>query len=134
MIKRLREGVMIKRLREGVMIKRLREEDGNVESALVLIPLLLLFLMAIEIIVATNLRNADLSLAQADATVRAISGQFASSDQIIELDSPDPFAHMKVLISRRKDTLPQLVPGLLALLGGKAIVEVNGAAVVENLN
>ena len=125
---------MIKRLREGVMIKRLREEDGNVESALVLIPLLLLFLMAIEIIVATNLRNADLSLAQADATVRAISGQFASSDQIIELDSPDPFAHMKVLISRRKDTLPQLVPGLLALLGGKAIVEVNGAAVVENLN
>ena len=41
---------------------------------------------------------------------------------------------MKVLISRRKDTLPQLVPGLLALLGGKAIVEVNGAAVVENLN
>ena len=125
---------MIKRLREGVMIKRLREEDGNVESALVLIPLLLLFLMAIEVIVATNLRNADLSLAQADATVRAISGQFASSDQIIELDSPDPFAHMKVLISRRKDTLPQLVPGLLALLGGKAIVEVNGAAVVENLN
>ena len=125
---------MIKRLRDGAMIKRLREEDGNVESALVLIPLLLLFLMAIEVIVATNLRNADLSLAQADATVRAISGQFASSDQIIELDSPDPFAHMKVLISRRKDTLPQLVPGLLALLGGKAIVEVNGAAVVENLN
>jgi hypothetical protein len=125
---------MIKWLREGAMNKRLREEDGNVESALVLIPLLLLFLMAIEVIVATNLRNADLSLAQADATVRAISGQFASSDQIIELDSPDPFAHMKVLISRRKDTLPQLVPGLLALLGGKAIVEVNGAAVVENLN
>ncbi len=125
---------MNKRLRDGAMIKRLREEDGNVESALVLIPLLLLFLMAIEVIVATNLRNADLSLAQADATVRAISGQFASSDQIIELDSPDPFAHMKVLISRRKDTLPQLVPGLLALLGGKAIVEVNGAAVVENLN
>ncbi|CAB4781074.1 unannotated protein [freshwater metagenome] len=125
---------MIKRLRDGAMNKRLREEDGNVESALVLIPLLLLFLMAIEVIVATNLRNADLSLAQADATVRAISGQFASSDQIIELDSPDPFAHMKVLISRRKDTLPQLVPGLLALLGGKAIVEVNGAAVVENLN
>ena len=125
---------MIKRLREGAKIKKLREEDGNVESALVLIPLLLLFLMAIEVIVATNLRNADLSLAQADATVRAISGQFASSDQIIELDSPDPFAHMKVLISRRKDTLPQLVPGLLALLGGKAIVEVNGAAVVENLN
>jgi hypothetical protein len=30
--------------------------------------------------------------------------------------------------------LPQLVPGLVALLGGNVVVEVNGAAVMENLN
>jgi hypothetical protein len=30
--------------------------------------------------------------------------------------------------------LPRLVPGLVALLGGNAAVEVNGAAVMENLN
>ena len=114
--------------------KRWREEDGNVESALVLIPLLVLFLIAIELVVATNLRNSDFALAQGDASRRAISGQLLASDQVIELDSPDPFAHMKLLISHRKHSLPQLVPGLMALLGGKAVVEVNGAAVMESIN
>jgi hypothetical protein len=41
---------------------------------------------------------------------------------------------MKLLITRRKHSLPRLVPGLVALLGGNAAVEVNGAAVMENLN
>ena len=110
------------------------DEDGNVESSLVLIPLLVLFLIAIELVVATNLRNSDFALAQGDASRRAISGQLLSSDQVIELDSPDSFAHMKLLISHRNHSLPQLVPGLMALLGGKAVVEVNGAAVMETIN
>jgi hypothetical protein len=42
-------------------------EDGNVESALVLIPVLFLFLIGAQIIAATNLRNADLAMAQGDA-------------------------------------------------------------------
>jgi hypothetical protein len=108
-----------------------RQEDGNVESSLVLIPLLILFLIAVELIVATNL---DFALAQSDASSRAISGIVTSSDQVIELSSPDSFTHMKLLITRRKHSLPQLVPGLVALLGGNAVVEVNGAAVMENLN
>jgi len=111
-----------------------RQEDGNVESSLVLIPLLILFLIAVELIVATNLRNSDFALAQSDASSRAISGIVTSSDQVIELSSPDSFTHMKLLITRRKHSLPQLVPGLVALLGGSAVVEVNGAAVMENLD
>ena len=111
-----------------------RQEDGNVESSLVLIPLLILFLIAVELIVATNLRNSDFALAQSDASSRAISGIVTSSDQVIELSSPDSFTYMKLLITRRKHSLPQLVPGLVALLGGNAVVEVNGAAVMENLN
>jgi hypothetical protein len=111
-----------------------RQEDGNVESSLVLIPLLILFLIAVEIIVATNLRNSDFALAQSDASSRAISGIVTTSDQVIELSSPDSFTYMKLLITRRKHSLPQLVPGLVALLGGNAVVEVNGAAVMENLN
>lgn len=111
-----------------------RQDDGNVESALVLIPLLILFMIAIELIVATNIRNSDFALAQSDASSRAISGEVRISDQIIELDSPDSFAHMKLLISHHKESLPQLVPGLLALLGGKTVVEVNGAAVMETTN
>jgi len=38
-------------------------EDGNVESALVIIPLLILFLIGAQIIAVTNLRNADLAMA-----------------------------------------------------------------------
>ena len=116
------------------LLKILRQDRGNVESSLVLIPLIFLFLIAVELIVATNLRNSDFSLAQSDASSRAISGVLNSSDQVIELNSPDSFTHMKLLISRRKHSLPQLVPGLVALLGGNAVVEVNGAAVMENLN
>jgi hypothetical protein len=113
---------------------RFRRDDGNVESAMVLIPLLVLFMVAIELIVATNLRNSDFALAQSDASRRAISGELRASDQVIELNSPDPFAHMKLLISHRKETLPQLVPGLMALLSGNSVVEVSGAAVMEHLN
>jgi len=115
-------------------LHKLRQERGNVESSLVLIPLIFLFLIAVELIVATNLRNSDFSLAQSDASSRAISGVLTSSDQVIELNSPDSFTHMKLLITRRRHSLPQLVPGLVALLGGNVVVDVNGAAVMENLN
>lgn len=113
---------------------RLRSENGNVESALVLIPLLFLFLIAVELIVATNLRNSDFALAQGDASTRAISQELRSTDQVIDLNSSDPFLHMKLLISKRQHSLPQLVPGLFALLGGNSAVEVHGVAVMENLN
>jgi hypothetical protein len=115
-------------------LRKVRQESGNVESSLVLIPLVILFLIAVELIVATNLRNSDFALAQSDASSSAISGVVTSSDQVIELSSPDPFTHMKLLITHRKHSLPQLVPGLVGLLGGNAVVEVNGAAVMENLN
>ena len=116
------------------LLRKARQESGNVESSLVLIPVVILFLIAVELIVATNLRNSDFALAQSDASSRAISGIVTSSDQVIELSSPDPFTHMKLLITHRKHSLPQLVPGLVGLLGGNAVVEVNGAAVMENLN
>ena len=45
-------------------INQFSKEDGNVESALVLIPMLVLFLIGIQVIVATNIRNADMALAQ----------------------------------------------------------------------
>jgi hypothetical protein len=116
------------------LLDRLRQERGNVESSLVLVPLVFLFLIAVELIVATNLRNSDFSLAQSDASSRAISGVLSSTDQVIDLNSPDSFTHMKLLITHRKRSLPQLVPGLVALLSGNAVVDVNGAAVMENIN
>jgi hypothetical protein len=111
-----------------------RKEEGNVESALVLIPLLILFLVGIELIVATNLRNGEVAIAQSGASERAISGQLIASDEVIELNSIDPFAHIRVLVSHRERLLPQLVPGLLSFLGADSLIEVRGAAVMETLN
>ncbi len=112
----------------------LRLEDGNVESSLVLIPLLILFLMCMQLIIATNLRNGDFAIAQGDASRRAISGEIYSTDKVIELNSPDPFAHIRVLISHRRTGLPHLVPGLIALMGGAPTTDVRGAAIMEPIN
>lgn len=109
-------------------------EDGNVESSLVLIPLLILFLICMELIVATNLRNGDFAMAQGDASRRAISGEIYATDEVIQLKSPDPFAHIRVLISHRRTGLPQLVPGLIALIGGAPTTDVKGAAIMEPTN
>lgn len=63
----------------------LRQEDGNVESALVLIPMLILFLISAQLIVATNIRNTEMALAQGDASARAISHMFQPGDEVIEV-------------------------------------------------
>lgn len=113
---------------------RLKDERGNVESSMVLIPLLILFLIGIELIIATNLRNSDAALAQGEASARAISGQILPSDEVIELDSSDRFAHIRLLITRRRSTLPQIVPGLIALMGGSPSTDVKGIAIMEPTN
>ena len=111
-----------------------KKDDGNVESAMVLIPLLILFLIGIELIIATNLRNANTALAQGEASRRAISGEIYANDEVIELNSPDRFSHIRVLITHRRTTLPDIVPGLVGLLGGSRSTDVNGAAIMEPTN
>ena len=123
---------------EGASMKRqismLRRDDGNVESAMVLIPLLILFMIGIELIAATNLRNGDAAIAQGEASRRAISGEVFSQDEVIELNSPDKFAHIRVLITHRSTAVPQLIPGLIALMGGSPATDVKGAAIMEPIN
>ena len=116
------------------VITSLRKDDGNVESAMVLIPLLILFLIGIQLIIATNLRNTDAAFAQGDASRRAISGELYSTDEVIELDSPDRFARIKILITHRRTTVPQIVPGLIALMGGSPSTDVKGTAIMESTN
>ena len=112
----------------------LQGEAGNVESAMVLIPLLILFLIGIELVIATNLRNGDVAIAQGEASRRAISGQMYASDEVVELSSPDRFAHIRLLITHRRTTLPQMVPGLIALMSGSPSTDVKGAAIMEPIN
>ena len=109
--------------------KFVAKEDGNVESALVLIPMLILFLIGVQVIVATNIRNAELALAQGDAAARAISHTYVPNDQIVEVGGRIEKIH--VLVSHRSHTIPQLVPGLVELMGGRPVADVVGIAVIE---
>jgi len=113
-------------------MRTVRQEDGNVESALVLIPILILFLIGVQLIVATNIRNTDMALAQGDASARAISHQFRTGDEIVDVGGR--IQKIQVLISHRTNTLPQLVPGLVSLMGGNPATDVVGIAVIEPTN
>ena len=110
----------------------LGREDGNVESALVLIPLLILFLIGAQIISATNLRNADLAMAQGEAANRAISQQFHADDEVMEIGGG--IEKVRVLITHRSHSVLQLVPGLIELFGGIPKTQVVGISVIEPIN
>ena len=112
--------------------RHLSREDGNVESALVLIPMLLLFLMGVQIIAATNLRNADLAMAQGDAAERAISQEFHPDDEIVEIGGG--VEKIRLLITHRSHSVLQLVPGLIEILGGAPKTQVVGISVIEPIN
>jgi hypothetical protein len=114
------------------MWAHLRRDDGNVESALVLIPTLFLFLIGAQIIAATNLRNADLAMAQGDAANRAISQQFHADDEIMEIGGG--IEKIRVLITHRSHSVLQLVPGLIEIFGGAPKTQVVGISVIEPVN
>jgi len=109
-----------------------KDDRGNVESSLVLIPLLLLFLVGMQLILAIGMRDAD-SLAAADqASTRAISGNFSHSDRERKLESPDRFSNLSMLITMQSRKIPELVPGLAALLGRDLETDARGLAIIEN--
>ena len=113
-------------------LSNLKKDDGNVESALVLIPMLILFLIGMQLIVATNIRNAEMALAQGDASARAISHQYQVGDEVLEVGGR--IEKIQVLITHRTHLLPQIVPGLVALMGGNPVSDVVGIAVIEPSN
>lgn len=113
-------------------LEYLQREDGNVESALVLIPMLILFLIGVQLIVATNIRNTEMALAQGDASARAISHQYQLGDEVLEVGGR--IEKIQVLITHRTHMLPQIVPGLVALMGGNPASDVVGIAVIEPAN
>ena len=94
--------------------------------------MLILFLIGAQLIVATNIRNTAMALAQGEASARAISHQFQSSDEVLELGGG--IEKVQVLITHRVKALPQLVPGLVGLFGGSPVTDVVGIAVIEPSN
>jgi hypothetical protein len=109
-------------------------ERGSVESALVIIPLLILFLLSAQLIVATNMRTLDMAMTQSQASQRAISGVLYASDEVIDLKSPDAFEHIRILVTHRSRVIPQLLPNLIAMIKRNPRIDVSGVAVMENLS
>ena len=107
-------------------------ERGSVESSLVLIPLLTLFLIAAQLTVAIHGRNMEKVSAQDEASTRAINGEFKDSDTYLHIYSPDPHQNLDLVISHREKSLTQLIPGISQLTGSDLATEVSGIAIVEN--
>lgn len=115
------------------MLKKIiRDESGSVESALVLIPLLFLFLSSIQIVSAIHIRNANQSDAQSQASSRAISGSYAVEDSILNVPSRNTFEDLQILIVSKQREIPVLIPGLANWLGRKLQSDVTGVAVIES--
>jgi hypothetical protein len=114
------------------ILRIIRDERGNVESSLVLIPLLFLFLVGIQLILAIGMRDADSLKASDQASTRAISGNFSQMDKEEKLLSPDRFSNLSLLITTQSRKIPQLVPGLAALLGRDLETDARGIAIIEN--
>ncbi|MFA5918631.1 MAG: hypothetical protein WC800_03725 [Candidatus Nanopelagicaceae bacterium] len=85
----------------GFARKLVHDERGVVESSLVMIPLILLFLITMELVAAVNFRNIDASFAQSEASARAITGLLSPSDEIAILGTRNSGKSLRMLISHR---------------------------------
>jgi hypothetical protein len=115
-------------------VKGVQDESGSVESALVLIPLLILFLVTMQLGVAINFRNIDRTFAQSEASERAISGQFIATDRVMEVNPFGTFNSLSILITRKVSSIPILIPFIGSLINRGNRTEVTGIAVLENLS
>ena len=107
------------------MLKFLRCERGSVESALVLLPLMSLFLIATQINVAIHSRNMEKVVVQDQASKKALTGDFEESDQFLSIYSPDPNQNLDLVVTTRERNLPRV-------FGDEYQVQVTGIAIVEN--
>ena len=119
-------------MKRSKLFNLFHDETGSTESALVLIPLLTLFLIGSQLTISIHTRNLAKISAQDGASTRAISGEFQDSDTFLHIYSPDPNQNLDLVISHEERNLPVLIPGLSGVMGRDARVDVSGIAIVEN--
>ena len=111
-------------------IEYLDSEEGNVESALVIVPLIALFLATLQLIATVNFANVDMTASQNQASKQSVWQEINPGDQEIKLDSGSAFEKLRLLVVKREREIPQIFPGISALMGGKKI-RTSGTAVIE---
>ena len=112
------------------LFKYLNSEVGNVESALVIVPLIALFLATLQLIATVNFRNVDLTVAQNQASKQSVWQEIKPGDQEIKLDSGSSFEKLRLLVVQTEREIPQIFPGIASLMGGKKI-RTSGTAIIE---
>lgn len=85
-----------------------------------------------QLALSSHARNMQTIFAQDDASVRAIVGEFRESDEFITIESSGDGQRIDLLVSKREQSLTNLIPTLPQILGRQAIVSVKGLAVIEN--
>jgi hypothetical protein len=110
----------------------LADERGNVESSLVLVPLLILFLVGMQLATTVHARNTTLLEAQADATRRAISGEFVSGDEFIHIDTSGDGQNLDLLVTSRRMSVMDLLPGFLSGQSSRREINLHGLSIIEN--
>ena len=116
----------------NTIVRLSKEERGSVESALVLVPLLILFLIGIQISLAIHARNIGRVEAQNNASVRAISGEFQENDNFIHIESSGDNQNLDLLVTHSDRTFQNLIPGFLTGASSVKKVGIEGIAIVEN--
>ena len=116
-------------VKKGV-ISVIKDESGSVESALVMIPLITLFLITLQLIVTVNFRNIDLTTVQNRASIQATQQQVLNEDRLVKLNSYDIFDQLRLLIVTKRREVPQIFPWISKILGGKQL-NLSGVAVFE---
>ena len=114
-----------------MLSKFIKDESGSAESAMVLIPLVFLFLCSMQLVTAIYYRDIELRVVQSQASTRAISGEVAYGDAFVSIPSPDRFQDLRLLIVSKRREIPTFVPGLGKILGRALESDVTGIAVVE---
>lgn len=112
------------------LFKYLNSEVGNVESALVIVPLIALFLATLQLIATVNFRNVDLTVAQNQASKQSVWQEIKPGDQEIKLDSGSSFEKLRLLVVQTEREIPQIFPGIASLMDGKKI-RTSGTAIIE---
>lgn len=114
--------------------KYLQSEDGNVESALVIVPLISLFLATLQLIATINFHNVDMTNSQNQASHQAVWQEIKPGDQEIRLDSGSSFEQLRLVVVNLERNIPQIFPGIAALLGGKKMHSAGTAVIEESEN
>jgi len=113
------------------LTKKLKSERGSVESTLVVIPLMTIFLISFQLVLSISSRNIEASYAQSAATHNSITGRFERGDRIIDLNSPDAFNELRAVVTTHNRNLPNLLP----FLGSKdRVTRVHGFSILESQN